>query len=262
MKESVQYLVRDVHTRFFDRGLPHSIAIYFHDIEVEDYAAFEESVTYFGEQGYRFTNPEEFLSEAFLPRRLFISFDDNCRGWHHAFSVFEKLKLKITFYVNTFPLRDRASPSDIIEYYQRIAHRGAGSPLSATELRELAGQGHMIGNHTYSHLFLSALPLDEAIDEIRKGRTELEAILGRPVLHFSHPFGMARHMSQELRDYCRESGVRTVATAIPGLLHSQQWPFNINRTRWDLKQPLGYNLANVRVDGAWFERLTGRSPVG
>jgi peptidoglycan/xylan/chitin deacetylase (PgdA/CDA1 family) len=237
------------------------VAVCLHSLEEECYAHFEEMVLFFREQGYLFSDPDAFLSEAPPARRLLLTFDDNFKTWHDALPLFARLDLTGTFYINTFPLRDRASVADIAGYYKRIGHHGAARPLTSTEIRNLATHGHIIGNHTYAHHQLSALALEEAIEQIRRGRAELEDILGQPVLHFAYPFGMTRHFSVGLRDYCRESGLRTVAAAIPGLLHTPQRRFCINRTGWDPKRSLSYNLANVRVDGAWFERVTGRSAV-
>jgi peptidoglycan/xylan/chitin deacetylase (PgdA/CDA1 family) len=191
-----------------------------------------------------------------------MSFDDNFQGWYDAILFFERLRLKVTFYVNALPLDDHAATSEILEYYRRIHQPPETKPLSRAGLHELAAQGHTIGSHTYSHRMLTALPLAEAIEEIRRGRAELEELLGMSAKHFSYPFGQRRHFSRALSDYCRRSGFETVANAIPGRLHCPQQPFSINRTGWDLNLPLSHNLQNIRIDGSWFERLTGRSAVG
>ena len=194
--------------------------------------------------------------------RAFLSFDDNYRDWYEALPVFDELELRATFYVNTGAFRDRATPEAIRAYYTRLEHTGPHLPLSTSELREMADAGHVIGAHTHTHERLTSLPRAEAQQEIARSKRELEAILGRAVVHFSYPFGMRRHFDEHLRAYCRDLGFETVANAIPGMQHAAQRPYHLNRSPWDLERGVDYNLANLGVDGRLFARLTGRSAVG
>jgi hypothetical protein len=73
---------------------------------------------------------------------------------------------------------------------------------------------------------------------------------------------MRRHFSEPLRQYCQEIGLRTVATAIPGMQHARQSAAAIHRTPWDLQRSLEYNLTSLRIDGSFYARITGRSAVG
>jgi peptidoglycan/xylan/chitin deacetylase (PgdA/CDA1 family) len=134
--------------------------------------------------------------------------------------------------------------------------------LSTAELREIAAAGHTIGAHTHTHPVLTALPLAEAQTEIRICQEELGSILGRVPEHFAYPFGMRRHFSRPLRNYCRSIGFKTVANAIPGMQYARSQPDSLHRSVWFLERPLAFNLENVCVDGRLFTSLTGRSAVG
>ena len=54
---------------------------------------------------------------------------------------------------------------------------------------KIAGKGHLIGNHTYSHIKLTALSPDEIKKEIDKTNEEIEAITGEAPQFFRPPFG-------------------------------------------------------------------------
>jgi peptidoglycan/xylan/chitin deacetylase (PgdA/CDA1 family) len=261
MKDAIQNVIRTVHLGLFDHDLPDRLAIYLHNLERSRFGAFEQFVNYFREQSYEFVGPDTFLQDG-AGKRIFLSFDDNHRSWFEAVELFSNLNVNATFYVNTCVLRDRTTPSEISRYYDRIAYEGTRVPLSTGELLALASAGHAIGSHTHSHRMLSTLNRHEACEEIRRGKLELENSLGTPVRHFSHPFGMRRHFPEELRQYCCQIGVETIANAIPGMQHSVQSPFWIYRSSWRLDCPLIRNVQNIRVDARLFERLTGRSALG
>lgn len=54
---------------------------------------------------------------------------------------------------------------------------------------KIAGKGHLIGNHTYSHIKLTALSPDEIKKEIDKTNEEIKAITGEAPQFFRPPFG-------------------------------------------------------------------------
>ena len=260
LKAATQSAVTRIHQLAFDRGLPRKVGVYLHSLPEPDHDSFAEMCRFFRDEGYRFTGPEEFLSEA-DDRCVFISFDDNYRAWYEALPLFGSLDVRVTFYVNTCALRERDSPDAIEAYFDRLGFAGPRIPLSAAELVALADAGHTVGTHTHSHHRLTSIPFDDALADIAAGKEGLEAILGRPVTHFAYPYGMRRHFSEELRTACQSMGFATIANAIPGLQHAPQTPSSINRSGWDPDLSLAENVQRLRVDGQRFERRTGRSAV-
>ena len=261
IKTLTQHGIRSVHTVLFNKGLPDKIGIYFHSIKAREYATFQEMVSFFRDEGYRFANPDTFLRDS-QERCVYLSFDDNYRAWYEALPLFDVLDVRATFFTITCCFRDRASEAEIQAYFDRLDFDGERVPLSTSELQELARAGHTIGAHTCSHHCLTALPESDAREEIRRGKMELESVLDHPIHHFSYPYGMRRHFSESLRAYCREVGFTTVTNAVPGLLHRRQEATGLNRSLWHLDRPLSYNLNNLSIDGHYFEKLTGRSVVG
>ncbi|MCP4782953.1 MAG: polysaccharide deacetylase family protein [Fuerstiella sp.] len=261
LKTFVHRSIRSVHETLCNRGLPTKIGVYFHSIESGNYDAFREMAEFFHAEGYRFTNPDTFLTDP-DERCVYVSFDDNYKAWHDAIPLFDALDITATFFVNTVCVRDKASDAEIAAYYERLEFDGTRIPLSTSELRELDSAGHTIGAHTHSHFQLTALSFEQAQAEILRSKNELEEILGRPVLHFSYPFGMRRHFSEQLRSWCMDVGFSSVSNAIPCLLHAGHKPSGLNRCLWNLEMPPSYNLSNISIDGRHFVKITGRSVVG
>lgn len=257
-KRYAQRLVRAAHVSLAGH-LPDRLGIYFHELERDRWNAFREGIAYLRAEGYSFVGPAE-LCEPDGGAKAFVSFDDNYRSWLELLELLAELDLRVAFYVNTAPMRDRATPDEIGRYAERIGlDPGALETLTTGETRALRQAGHVIGAHTHSHFRLSELPETEARAEIRTSKEILEDVLGEPVTHFSYPFGMRRFFNESLRSYCLEIGFETVADATPGLQHAGQRYRAIQRTPWNPSEDLQYNIENLRVDGRFYERLTRRA---
>lgn len=82
-----------------------------------------------------------------------------------------------------------------------------GRPLTAIELRELAGKPLIeIGAHTLTHPRLASLTKEQQWHEIGDGKKLLEDLLGRPANGFAYPFGDAKSFNQDSFDIVHESG--------------------------------------------------------
>jgi peptidoglycan/xylan/chitin deacetylase (PgdA/CDA1 family) len=260
LQHRVQGLVRGFHHRFFSRPLPRKLALYLH-ATAGHRDGLEELLCFLREQNYFFVGPDEFMTTA--ERAVFLSFDDNFRSWLDALEILQKFGVPATFYVNSWPFRDRVGAAEVSAYLEKLdVASDRETTLSTDELRDIASCGHIIGAHTHTHPVLTSLPQHLAREEIRTCKEELEQILHHSVVHFSYPFGMRRHFNDVLRAYCRSIGFRTIANAIPGMQFAPSRAEALHRSVWFLEQPLEFNLANVCVDGRLFEMLTGRSAVG
>lgn len=63
------------------------------------------------------------------------------------------------------------------------------SVISRSEIMALAQNNFEIGSHTYSHTYLTQLPIKKAEDEIVSGKNYLQELLGKEILHFCFPGG-------------------------------------------------------------------------
>lgn len=261
LKRLVQETIRQGHLWFSSRPLPSKIGLYFHQIEGAGHDRMREMVSHFRGAGYRFVaDPTEFTDPA-SSRVIFLSIDDNFRTSYELLPLADELKIRFTLYANTLFFSDQHDRRLHDQYVRHLENDFRGSFLSRKELIEISSRGHTIGAHTHSHRQLSALSHEEAVEEISACKKKLEQILEKSVEHFAYPFGMRRHFTEALRHYCRDNGFRTVANAIPGMQFCDQSPLSIQRSGWDLKQPLERNLQNLRIDGRLYEKWTGRSAV-
>lgn len=263
LQKLIQQSVRAVHRSVFRRSLPNKLSLYLHSTAGWE-QHLDELLCFLGERGYAFTGPGEFLTA--VGNTCFLSFDDNYRSWLRTLPIFERYQVHATFYVNSWPFRDRVSETDMRHYIKNCGLTNVVSEqettLSTVELREIAAAGHTIGAHTHTHPVLTALPQDTAREEIRICKEELASLLDRSPEHFAYPFGMRRHFSRSLRIYCRSIGFTTIANAIPCMQYAQSRLDSLHRSVWFLQQPLAFNLDNVCIDGRLFSFLTGRSAVG
>jgi peptidoglycan/xylan/chitin deacetylase (PgdA/CDA1 family) len=63
------------------------------------------------------------------------------------------------------------------------------SVIPKSEVKAIAGNGFEIGAHTYSHSYLTYLPLTKADMELTSGRDFYEQLLGKEIQHFCFPGG-------------------------------------------------------------------------
>lgn len=100
-------------------------------------------------------------------------------------------------------VRDRL----MVEGVMSPADFAARNPvLTVEDLRELAGLGVEIGNHTASHVHCRSLTAEERSTEFAGARHKLEQICGRPVRAFSVPYGNEADLTPEVLAALRASG--------------------------------------------------------
>ncbi|MFV0338742.1 MAG: polysaccharide deacetylase family protein [Chthoniobacterales bacterium] len=112
------------------------------------------------------------------------TFDDGLRDQYTvAIPMFNELGLKATFFI--IPGRVVATP----EEGERIKNKKrAWGGISWPELKEMAEQGHEIGNHTWSHPNLTKLTAAEVEEQFSKADQSIQEHLGILPLTIAFPF--------------------------------------------------------------------------
>jgi peptidoglycan/xylan/chitin deacetylase (PgdA/CDA1 family) len=256
MKQALRDSLRKFHLAFLRRPLPTRAAIYLHNVSPSAHPSLRETLAYFRDLGYTFVSPAELCAEG-SGNRILVSFDDNFAAWRDMLALLDEFGAKAAFYINTLPIRDRATMAELEFYGGRISQPGERT-LASAEIREIDRAGHRIGCHTHSHFRPDELDPALYVSEFDDSKRILEDILGHEVSDFAFPYGKRRHCTAALIARCRRLGFTTIANAIPGRQHAQQSPLWINRSPWHLDRPLAFNLENLQIDGRVFERLTGR----
>jgi len=93
--------------------------------------------------------------------------------------------------------------------------------LNWNEVIEMSKNNLSFGAHTVSHPTLSKMELNEAKREIYESKKEIKTRIGGKVMHFAIPNGKVEDFSDELKEYCKEIGLRTVASTESGVVSKQ-----------------------------------------
>ncbi len=127
--------------------------------------------------------------------------------------------------------------------------------LTADQRRLLHCEGIEIGGHTVSHPILAQLPLGVAREQILKGKTQLEALLGAPVRVFAYPNGgRGKDYNNEHVSLVEEAGFEAAVATDWGVADSASDRYQLPRfTPWD-KSEFRFLLRM-----AWNMHRTGRN---
>jgi peptidoglycan/xylan/chitin deacetylase (PgdA/CDA1 family) len=104
---------------------------------------------------------------------------------------------------------------------------GAARPMNTSELLAVADDPLVeIGAHSRTHPSLAALPADRLAEEIAGSRSDLEALLERPVTSFAYPHGSH---SRAVRQVVREAGFDVACASMEGAVRQGEPPFALPR---------------------------------
>lgn len=102
-----------------------------------------------------------------------------------------------------------------LEYIEKVLGRpNVKKPimLNWDEIREMQRAGVAFGAHTVNHPILTNLPLDEAKEEIINSKKKIERELGVTVNHFAYPNGRPQDFNDELREFCKQIGFKSISS--------------------------------------------------
>ena len=165
----------------------------------------------------------------YLPENpIVLTFDDGYRDFYtYAFPILKKYNAKATQYVISGFL---GNPNHLL--------KSQVEELSKDSLIE-------IGAHTVHHMWLKGQNEKTAFDEIYKSKTELEKIIGKPVVSFAYPYGA---FDLSAIEQTKEAGFSTAVSTIPGIMQRQEHRFFLYRLRPGGR--VGENLLT------WLEKAT------
>jgi peptidoglycan/xylan/chitin deacetylase (PgdA/CDA1 family) len=168
-----------------------------------------------------------------LPRGAFVlTFDDGFRGVReHAFPLLRELRWPFTVFVVS-------------------AFIGARDFLTESEILEMARNDVLIGSHTRTHRRLPELSDSELAEQLALSKSELEAMLERPVEYLAYPFGA---LDARVVAAAQEAGYRGAFCTESGFNRPEVDRFRVRRldvAGTDSSAVLGRKLALGQNDGS------------
>lgn len=176
--------------------------------------------------------------------RVVLTIDDGFRSVHErALPLLQEFGFRALLYL----VEGRIGGTNDWE----VAQGEVAAPLmTETEVREWLAAGQRIGAHTCTHPWLTRLRLDQAREEIRVSRLQLEDRFGVAVEDFCYPYG---DWNPAIREAVIEAGYRTAVTT----------DFGVNRMGtdpWGLKRITARHVSRGwRALRAWLRRQLMRS---
>lgn len=126
-----------------------------------------------------------------------LSYDDGVTQDRRLVKIFNKYNLKATFNLNSgaFGKQNPACGFD-----KPVTH----NKIEASEVKDLYA-GHEVAVHTLTHPRLQYLAKESIAYEIRKDKSNLEALVGYPVTGMAYPFGT---YNEVVIDEMKKAGIR------------------------------------------------------
>ncbi len=117
-------------------------------------------------------------------RKIALTFDDgpSYRTTPRLLDHLDAFGVKATFFVNS----------------KNFNRYGLLSSKSYAALVEVHRRGHLIGNHTYAHPLLTAIPAAKQRRQIEHTERAIQEITGVPTYLFRPPFGALSHYAKKL----------------------------------------------------------------
>lgn len=141
--------------------------------------------------GYQTITPSEYLNGQYNKHSIIITFDDgNENNYTAALPVLKSNGFKAVFYIISNNI-------------------GAPEYLTKDQLIELSAEGMTIGAHTVSHLDLTKVSEDDAVNQIINSKSAIETMVGRSITDFCFPFG---GYNDHLTDLVKNAGFTNATT--------------------------------------------------
>ena len=142
--------------------------------------SFREQMQMLADSGYHTVLPDQLYAYlttgAALPSKpVMLTFDDgDLDQYETALPILDKHGFKGAFFIMTVA----------------IGRRGKQHYMDKAQIKDLSDRGHMIGAHTWDHHNVKKYQGDDWKIQVEEPKTELEAIIGKPVRYFAYPFGL------------------------------------------------------------------------
>ena len=147
---------------------------------------------------------------------VLVTMDDGCRSvLTYALPILRNYGIPSVAFVTTGNVGRRS------DQLNQQGEKPKEDYLDWADLGKLQTSGVEIGSHAVTHRSLGRISIEQAEEEIRKSRAELERELGVPVTSFAYPYGTLADFNDSIADALRRSGYRSGFTSQHGVLRRE-----------------------------------------
>jgi peptidoglycan/xylan/chitin deacetylase (PgdA/CDA1 family) len=176
--------------------------------------------------GYRTISFDDWLeyrdgrTDSLPSKPLIITFDDGYTCFdRHAWPILRSFGLSATVFLVASQIGG-TNAWDPDERQETL--------LGADRIKALQSEGVSFGSHSYSHLPLARVSLEQAREELSRSRTELGELLGRRVDVVAYPFS---NQNAAVRDLTRQAGYRCAVRGKGRMNWRHTDPFGLRRIK-------------------------------
>ena len=165
-----------------------------------------------------------------------------------------KLKGEVSAYVSKLKEKKTVEKEDIIRCLNELAGKSENrdsteeSFMNWDEIKVMALNGISFGSHGKSHAILTRLGRSEVEKEALESKTQIEMMLGTPVLSFSYPNG---DYSEEVAEIVQNAGYKVVFSTEGGTHSASDNPYRIKRINIHEDMTGSIPMFMARIVGLW-----------
>jgi peptidoglycan/xylan/chitin deacetylase (PgdA/CDA1 family) len=90
--------------------------------------------------------------------------------------------------------------------------------MTWNQIKEMSDAGMEIGSHSMTHPYITTLPTEQLLRELKDSKMQIEKYIGKEVVSFAYPFG---DCSGRTHKAAIEAGYKNICTSKPGLCKSK-----------------------------------------
>lgn len=192
-------------------------------------ARLAEQLRWLSQSGFTFVFASQLFTNEQLPGRcVCLTFDD---GYEDNLTAADLILAQFNARATLYLVADRRGGWSSKKKAHHSDDELAAEPkLSDDQVRAMVGSGRWeLGGHTRTHANLTALPPDEARDEVMASSVELQNLGQTPPKTFAYPFGL---FNSDHVLMAREAGFVGAVTTEPGIAsRPYQEPMQVPRIK-------------------------------
>lgn len=195
---------------------------------------------YLKRQGYQTITFKDLNEINDYSKKVILTFDDGyIDNYNLLFPILKEYQFTAVIFLVTTQTRNEWG---IVEGEPAI------NLMNEAQIKEMHTYGIEFGGHSRTHVSMSELTREQAIDEISGCKQDVESMLQTPVISFCYPFG---GINEQVKQIVKEAGYKYGIATKKGPNRMFDDLFQIKRI--DVSYRTGLSRFKTKVSGFYFE---------